>query len=125
MVKFSGVVTLVLGTGFFFAGIVKVLHIQESGLQRIAGLFGVLIAAIVMLGLGIYMWAQENSHEQFFAWDQIAAVEYKRVINTQYGSVMGKDDSIVQFSSYTFFRPPKLVNLIAARLGQPVREMAS
>lgn len=148
MVKFSGIVALVLGAGFFFAGLVKVLHTPESALHKVGGIAAVFIAAAVTVGLSMYMWNQggrmgfyqaafeneglrfrlgteKNPQEMFFAWDQIAAVEYKRVVNIQYGSVVGKNDSLVQFSSYTFFRPKKLVNLIAARAGQSIREMAS
>jgi hypothetical protein len=148
MVKFSGIVALVLGAGFFFAGLVKVFHTPESMLHKLAGVLGVSIGAAFTVGLSAYMWNQggrmafyqvafeneglrfrlgteQNPQEEFFAWEQIAAVEYKRVVNTQYGSVVGKDNRVVQFSSYTFFRPKKLVKIIAARAGQSIREMAS
>jgi hypothetical protein len=148
MVKFSGVLTLVLAVGFFFAGLIKVFRTPEPVLHKFAGVGGVSLAAVFAIGLGWYMWAQgtdmafyqvsfendglrfrlgtkQKPEEQFFAWNQIAAVEYKRVVNTQYGSVVGKDNTLAQFSSYTFFRPKKLAKLIAARAGQPLREMAS
>ena len=148
MVKFSGIVALVLGAGFFFAGLVKVFHTPGTAAHRLAGVLGVSIGAAFTVGLSVYMWNQggrmafyqvkfeneglrfrlgteQNPREEFFAWEQIAAVEYKRVINTQYGSVVGKDNTLVQFSSYTFFRPKKLVKLIAARAGQSIRELAS
>jgi hypothetical protein len=148
MVKFSGVVTLLLAAIFFFAGVIKVLHTPESTLHKTAGFLGVMIAAAFTVGLAVYMWGQggrmafyqvvfendglrfrlgteKNPQEQFFGWDKIAAVEYKRIVNIQSGSVVGKDNSLVEFSSYTFFRPKKLVKLIAARAGLPIREMAS
>ncbi len=148
MVKFSGVVTLLLAAIFFFAGVMKVSHTPESTLHKTVGLLGVMIAAVFTVGLALYMWGQggrmafyqvgfgndglrfrlgteKNPHEQFFAWDDIAAVEYKRIINIQSGSVVGKDNRLVEFSSYTFFRPKKLVKLIAGRAGLPIREMAS
>jgi hypothetical protein len=148
MVKFSGLVTLLMAAVFFFAGLLRVLHTPESPLHKSAGLLGVLIAAAFTAGLAIYMWAQggrmafyqvgfdneglrfrlgteQQPQEEFFAWNQIAAVEYKRIVNIQSGSVVGTDNRLVQFSSYTFFRPKKLVNLIAARTGLPVREMDS
>jgi hypothetical protein len=148
MVKFSGVVTLILAAIFFIAGLVKVVHTPESMLQKSFGFLGVSIAAAFTVGLAAYMWTQgdrmafyqvsfesegvcfrlgteRSPQEQFFPWDQIAAVEYKRIINIQSGAVVGKDNRLVQFSSYTFFRPKKLVNLIATRSGLPIREMAS
>jgi hypothetical protein len=148
MVKFSGVVTMLLAAILFFAGVVKVLHTPESMLHKLIGFLGVLIAAAFTVGLAMYMWAQggrmafyqvdfeadglrfrlgtqQNPQEQFFGWDEIAAVEYKRIVNIQSGSVVGKDNSLVEFSSYTFFRPKKLVKLVAARAGLPIREMAS
>jgi hypothetical protein len=148
MVKFSGVVTLIMAAIFFFAGLVRVFHTPESVLHKSAGFLGVLIAAAFTVGLAIYMWAQggrmafyqvefdneglrfrlgteQQPQEEFFAWDRIAAVEYERIVNIQSGSVVGTDDRLLQFSSNTFFRPKKLVNLIAARTGLPVREMAS
>ncbi len=148
LVKFSGVVTLILAAIFFVAGLLKVVHTPESLLHKSVGFLGVLIAAAFTTGLAIYMWTQGGSMafyqvgfeneglrfrlgteqhplEEFFAWDQIAAVEYKRIVNIQSGSVVGTDNRLVQFSSYTFFRPKKLVNLIAARTGLPIREMAS
>ncbi len=148
LVKFSGIVALVLGAGFFFAGLVTVLHTPESAVHKIVGVLGVSIGAAFTLGLSMYMWNQggrmafyqavfendglrfrlgteKSPQEVFFAWEQIAAVEYKRVVNVQYGSVVGKDNRLVEFSSYTFFRPKKLVNLIVARAGQSIREMPS
>lgn len=139
---------MLLAAIFFFAGVVKVLHTPESTVHKSIGFLGVVIAAAFTLGLAVYMWAQggrmafyevdfgadglrfrlgtqQNPQEQFFAWDDIAAVEYKRIVNIQSGSVVGKDNSLVEFSSYTFFRPKKLVKLIAARSGLPIREMAS
>jgi hypothetical protein len=148
MVKFSGVVTLILAAIFFIAGLVKVVHTPESILQKSSGFLGVSIAAVFTVGLAAYMWTQgdrmafyqvsfesegvrfrlgteSSPQEQFFSWDQIAAVEYKRIVNIQSGAVVGKDNRLVQFSSYTFFRPKTLVNLIASRSGLPIREMAS
>jgi hypothetical protein len=146
VVKLSGVVTLLMALGFFVAGIFKVLHEPEPILHKMAGLFGVSIAGIFTVGLGMYMWKQgnrmafyqvglenegvrvrlgteEGPQEQFFVWDQIAAVRYWRVANVQYGSVVGKDENVVEWSSYTFFRPKKVARLIAARAGQRIQEL--
>ena len=76
-------------------------------------------------GLRFRLGTEQQPQEEFFAWNQIAAVEYKRIVNIQSGSIVGTDNRLVQFSSYTFFRPKKLVNLIAARTGLPIREMNS
>jgi hypothetical protein len=145
IVKFSGAVTLVLAILFFIGGILKVLHTPESILHKTGGLFGVSIAAIFTVTLALYMWAQgnrmafyqislendglrlrlgteKNPQEEFFAWDRIAAVKYWRVVNVQYGSVTGKAENVVAWSSYTFFRPKKVARLIAARAGQSLQE---
>jgi hypothetical protein len=148
MVKFSGVVMLLLAGIFFFAGEIKVWHTADSALHKTGSFLGVMTAAAFTVSVAIFIWGQgrqmafyqvgfendglrfrlgteESPQEQFFPWDGIAAVEYKRVVNVQCGSVVGKDDRVVEFSSYTFFRPKKLVKLIAARAGLPIREMAS
>ena len=145
MVKFSGAIALLMATLFFLGGISKVLHTPEPILHKVGGLFGVVIAAIFTVTLALYMWAQgnrmafyqislendglrirlgtqKNPQEDFFAWDQIAAVKYWRVVNVQYGSVTGKTENAVEWSSYTFFRPKKVARLIAARAGQSLQQ---
>lgn len=50
-------------------------------------------------GLRIGLGTEKNPQEQFFAWDQIAAVKYWRAVNVQYRSVTGKSDNVVAWSS--------------------------
>jgi hypothetical protein len=146
MVQFSGVVGAGLGLIFFVLGLIKVWRTPESTGQHILGFFGVLFAFCVMIALGLYMWGQGDSMSFFqasfdpdglrfrlgsekkpdvtlFPWDAIAAVNYKRVINTQYASVVAGDGTTVEWSSYTFFRPKKLAKEIAARAGQQLKDM--
>lgn len=145
LVKFSGVVALLMAALFFIGGILKVWDTQEPMLHKIGGLSGVTISALFTVALALYMWTQgnrmafyqislendglrirlgtqKNPQEEFFVWDQIAAVKYWRVVNVQYGSVTGQAGNAVEWSSYTFFRPKKVARLIAARAGQSLQK---
>jgi hypothetical protein len=109
---------------------------------------GLIVSGAVMAGAGLQTWwlglsvtfyearldpggvhfrlgAKERPDEKSFAWDQIASINHKRVANYQYFAIVGKDDRLVEYTPYTFFRPKKLSRFIAARAGQPIREMAS
>jgi hypothetical protein len=56
-------------------------------------------------------------------WDQIKAIQHRRVEKAETYTVLGNDGSSAQFSSYTFFRPKKLAKLIAARASQSIQEI--
>jgi ABC-type sugar transport system permease subunit len=118
--------------GFNFHRLITVISLIASG--------GVMfVIALQMWGLGIGMGfyearldsggvhfrfgSKERPNEQSFAWDQIASINHKRVAKYQYFAVAGKDDRVVEYTSYTFFRPKKLSRLIAARAGQSIQEI--
>jgi hypothetical protein len=73
-------------------------------------------------GVDFRLGTKTKSEELFLAWDQVAAIQYERFGNNQCYSILGKDDSYVKYTSYTFFRPKKLAQLIAARAGQPIQK---
>ena len=62
-----------------------------------------------------------NGKEAFIAWNEIAAVQYKRIPNAQKFTVLSKDTNTVTFTSYTFYRPKRVARLIAQRAGLPLR----
>lgn len=115
-------------------------------MHRLGSLLGVLVGFAITAVVGMQMWAigirmgfyqvsfdgdgarfrlgsKKNPEVLLFPWDRITGVLYKRAVNTQYGSVVALDGSSVQFSSYTFFRPKKLLRLIAERSGQSIQQM--
>jgi hypothetical protein len=61
-----------------------------------------------------------NGKEAFMAWNEIAAVQYKRIPNAQKFTILSKDTNIVSFTSYTFYRPKRVARLIAQRAGLPL-----
>jgi hypothetical protein len=66
---------------------------------------------------------KKNPSDLFFAWDQIAAIKFKRIGNAQQVYVLGKDGSEARLSSYTFFRPKKIARLIADRTGLTIQKV--
>ena len=66
---------------------------------------------------------KKNPSDLFLAWDQIAAIKFKRIGNAQQYYVLGKDGSEARFSSYTFFRPKKIARLIADRTGLTIQKV--
>jgi hypothetical protein len=73
-------------------------------------------------GVDFRLGSQKDTREQFFAWDQIAAIKHKRIINPYY-AIVGKDEQLVEFTAYTFFRAEKLAREIASQAGQPIQEI--
>lgn len=73
-------------------------------------------------GVNFNLGTKKKPSDLFLAWDQIAAINHKRVGNAQQYYVQGKDGSEARFSSYTFFRPKKLARLIAERTGLAIQE---
>lgn len=73
-------------------------------------------------GVEFCLGTKKNPQELFLAWDQIVAIKHQRSGNIQIYNIYGSDDSQLQFTSYTFFRPKKLARLIAARAGQSIQQ---
>jgi hypothetical protein len=73
-------------------------------------------------GVDFRLGTRNHSVEVFFAWDQIAAVKYKRMAGNNYYAVVGKDNRHIEFTAYNFFRPKKLASQIAACAGQTIEE---
>ena len=68
-------------------------------------------------GVAFSLGTKKAPAELFLAWDQIAAIKYKRAGNMQQCWIEGTDGSEATFSSYTFFRPKKVARMIAERAG--------
>jgi len=68
-------------------------------------------------GVKFSLGTKKKPAELFLAWDQIAAIKYRRTGNVQQCWVEGTDGSEATFSSYTFFRPKKVARMIAERAG--------
>ena len=61
-----------------------------------------------------------SDQEVFMPWNGIEAVQYKRLENTQKFTILGKDSSIVTFTSYSFYRPKRVARIIAEHAGLPL-----
>jgi len=61
--------------------------------------------------------------EQFVPWDQIAAIRHRRIGNNQFYSVVTKDNRVLAFDAFAFFRSYKLAQRISARAGLPIQEV--
>jgi hypothetical protein len=62
----------------------------------------------------------KDGGETFLAWEEIAAVQYKRIGGEQKVIVLGSGDVSAIFNSNAFYRPRKVAQLIADRAGLPV-----
>jgi hypothetical protein len=56
-------------------------------------------------------------------WDRVSSIQQQRVGNAQQFTVKAADGGYVQFNSYTFFRPKKVVRLIAERTGLTIQKI--
>ena len=74
-------------------------------------------------GVNFNLGSKKKPSDLFLAWDEIAAIKYKRVGNVQQYFVQGRDGSEARFSSYTFFRPRKVARLIADRTGLTIQKV--
>lgn len=64
---------------------------------------------------------QKNATEAFVRWNEIAAVQYKRISNAKKFTILSKDTNIVTFTSHSFYRPRRVARLIAQRAGLPLQ----
>lgn len=61
-----------------------------------------------------------NEREVFMRWNEIEAVQYKRIENAQKFTILGTDLSAVTFTSNAFYRPRRVARMIAERAGLPL-----
>jgi hypothetical protein len=73
-------------------------------------------------GVDFNLGTKKKPNEMFMAWDQVAAVEQKRLGNAWEFIVLGKDGSRASYSSYTFFRPKRVARMIADRAGLTIQK---
>lgn len=73
-------------------------------------------------GVKFILGTKKAPADLFLAWDQIAAIKRKNNFNAQQCRVEGTDGSYASFSSYTFFRPKKIVRMISERTGLPIQK---
>ena len=73
-------------------------------------------------GVTFSLGTKKAPTDLFLAWDQIAAIQYRRNFNVQQCRVEGTGGNYVSFSSYTFFSPQKIARMIAERTGIPIQK---
>jgi hypothetical protein len=61
--------------------------------------------------------------EQSVAWDKIAAIRHRRIGKDQFYSVLTKDNRVLTFDPFAFFRSRKLAQRISERAGLPIQEL--
>jgi hypothetical protein len=122
--------------------------LHDYTFNRVVAMLGYLVGAYFSWMSGVAMWGSamgmahnhaildaEGIHfrimpdgvrgggEQTVAWDQIAAIQHRRIANSQVYYVVAKDNRTVKFDSFSFFRPKKLARNIGARCGLPIQEL--
>jgi hypothetical protein len=146
IVIISAFVAAAFALGSLAGGVLAIFPLREFNFHRLITVISLVVSGGVMAVIALQMWglgigmgfyqarldsggvhfrfgSKGRPNEQSFAWDQIASINHKRVANYQYFAVAGKDDRLVEYTSYTFFRPKKLSRLIAARAGQSIQEI--
>jgi hypothetical protein len=146
LVRFIGFFMMAAALLFPFAAAWKMIHTQESAMQRTKE--GVVIAlGCALVGLfGLGMWAQGDSMKFYEAtlepegvrfqlgfrkapkvtvipYGSIVLVNYKMPMNTAYASVVTGDGTTLKWSSYEFFRTKTLAKAIATRAGLELKAM--
>ncbi len=148
LVEIIGVIIILASVAVFAACVYKEFHTPDAVGRRVVTLAIILAGFLVAVLMGLFLCAQgitmadyearfdpdglrmrlgtkTKPNEMLFPWDQIEGVYFRRGMNTTYGSVKRKDGQTSEFSSYTFFRTKKLVNLIAERAGLEVQEQSA
>jgi len=120
-----------------------VFPLHSIAIDRIATAFLWAVGAWMMAASNVFLWRQgramaqcsvlldtygahfklgaaSNAKEVFMPWNEIEAVRYKRIPNAQKFTVLGADSSAVTFTSYSFYRPKKVAQMIADRAGLPL-----
>jgi hypothetical protein len=73
-------------------------------------------------GVDFNLGTKKQPGELFMAWEQVVAVQQKRVGNLQEYTIVGKDGSRATYTSYTFFRSKHVARTIAERAGLTIRK---
>lgn len=73
-------------------------------------------------GVEFRMGTKKKPADLFMAWETVASIRRKRVGNAYQFTVAGRDGSVAQYTSYTFFRPAKVARLIAERTGLAIEK---
>ena len=73
-------------------------------------------------GVDFNLGTKKKPGELFMAWEQVAAVEQKRVGNVQEFTILGKDGSRASYSSMTFFRSKHVARKIAEGAGLTIQK---
>ena len=74
-------------------------------------------------GVDFNLGTKKKPGELFMAWEQVAAVQQKRVGTAQEYNVLGKDGSRASFTSNTFFRSQRMARMIAERAGLTIQKV--
>ncbi len=72
-------------------------------------------------GVDFKLGTKKRPSDLFLAWEQVAAVQQKRVGTAQEYTVLGKDGSRASFTSNTFYRSQRIARMIAERAGLTIQ----
>jgi hypothetical protein len=74
-------------------------------------------------GVEFHLGTKKKPVDLFMTWEAITSIRRKRLGNAYQFTVAGRDGSMAQYTSYTFFRPTKVARLIAERTGLTVEKI--
>lgn len=74
-------------------------------------------------GVGFNLGTKKQPRQLFMPWDEVAAIQQRRVGNAQEFTVFARNGSQASYSSYTFFRPRHVARAIAERAGLPIQKV--
>ena len=78
---------------------------------------------IAARGVDFNLGTKKKPGELFMAWEQVAAVQQKRVGQVREYTVLGKDGSRASFTSNTLFRSQRIARMIAERAGLTIQKV--
>jgi hypothetical protein len=73
-------------------------------------------------GVDFNLGTKKRPDHLFMAWEQVAAVQRRRVGNAQEYTILGKDGCRATYSSYAFFRAKHVARKIAERAGLTIQK---
>jgi hypothetical protein len=74
-------------------------------------------------GVDLNLGTKKKPIEMFMAWDEVSAIQQKKLGNVWEFTILAKDGSWVRYTSYTFFRSKHVARKIAERAGLTIQKV--
>ncbi len=148
LVFFAWLILAALALCFLIACIVNIFPLKNYDSNRLETLFLLLSLSLSATTIAASLWSlgrrmahaqahldsrgvnfllgtRNNSQQEFFAWDEIAAIQHNTRSWKRPYIVRAKENRYMQFNMFNFFRPSAVAHQIAAHAGQSIQRIDS